>query len=140
MTRLQAVVRLLVTFLTSVLALSAIPGGVMLLAGIYAPPVEQLEGSVFASFLLPGLALLVVVGGGALLAAVLLVRRSRLAPAAAGFAGASVMAFEFVEVLAIGSPPGPALVMQVGFFALGLALVGLSLVLREISEEQAGGR
>jgi hypothetical protein len=39
------------------------------------------------------------------------------------------MTYEFVEVLAIGSPPGPALIMQVVYFAIGLALVSVSLVL-----------
>jgi hypothetical protein len=67
---------------------SLVPGGITLLAGVYTPPVQQLEGTVFSSFLVPGLALLVIVVGGALLALVLLVRRSRLAPVAAGLSGA----------------------------------------------------
>jgi hypothetical protein len=33
------------------------------------------------------------------------------------------MSFEFVEVLAIGSPAGPARVMQLLYFAVGIALV-----------------
>jgi hypothetical protein len=115
--------------LSGFLALSAVPGGVTLLAGVYTPPVQQLKGSVFASFLVPGLALLVVVGGTAVLAFVLLLRRRALGPAMAGLAGAFVMAFEFVEVLAIGSPPGPAFVMQVLYFGIGLGLVCLSLLL-----------
>ena len=129
MTRLRALLRAVLVFLAGFLALSAIPGGITLLAGFYAPPLEQLEGSVFSSFLVPGLALLVVVGGSALLALVLLVRRSHIGPVVAGFAGAFVMAFEFVEVLAIGSPPGPAFVMQVLYFGIGLGLVCLSLLL-----------
>ena len=115
--------------LSGFLALSAVPGGVTLLAGVYTPPVQQLKGSVFASFLVPGLALLVVVGGTAVLAFVLLLRRRALGPAMSGLAGAFVMAFEFVEVLAIGSPPGPAFVMQVLYFGIGLGLVCLSLLL-----------
>ncbi len=128
MNRFLAVLRGAMVLLTGFLALSAIPGGIMLLAGVYAPPVQQLEGTVFSSFLVPGLALLVIVGGGALLALVLLMRRSRLAPVAAGLSGLFVMVFEFVEVLAIGSPPGPAFVMQVLYFGIGSALVCLALL------------
>lgn len=129
MNRIHSLVRGALVFIAGFLAVSAIPGGLALLAGFYAPPVEQLAGSVFRSFLVPGLTLLLVVGGSALAAAVLLVRRSRLACACAGLSGAFVMAFEFVEVLAIGSPRGPAFVMQVLYFAIGLALVCLSLLL-----------
>ncbi len=129
MSRRLAYLRLPVIFLAGCLALSAIPGGFTLLAGVYTPPVKLLEGTVFPTYFIPGLALLVVVGGTSLLAFVLLLRRNRLGPAVAGFAGAFVMVFEFVEVLAIGAPPGPAFVMQALYFGIGLALVCLSLLL-----------
>lgn len=121
--------RTLLLILVVFLSLSAIPGGLMLLFGVYAPPVEQLAGSVFSSFLVPGLALLLVVGGSAVLATTLFLRRSRFAPIAAAFAGVMVMSFEFIEILVIGSPPGPAFVMQVIYFVVGLTLVGASLSL-----------
>lgn len=142
MNRLQSSLRVALILLAGFLCLSAIPGGIMLLAGFYAPPVEQLKGSVFSSFLLPGLALLCIVGGSALLALILLVRRSRFAPASTGLAGITVMSFEFVEVLAIGSPPGPAFVMQVVYFSLGLVLVCGALLLVSISPVASleGGR
>ena len=127
MIRLLPALRGALILLTGFLALSAVPGGITLLAGVYTPPVQQLRGSVFSSFLVPGLALLVVVGGTALLAFVLLLRRRPLGPVIAGLAGAFVMAFEFVEVLAIGSPPGPAFVMQALYFGIGLGLVCISL-------------
>ncbi len=68
MIRLLAVLRGALILLTGFLALSAVPGGITLLAGVYTPPVQQPKGSVFSSFIVPGLALLVVVGGTALLA------------------------------------------------------------------------
>jgi hypothetical protein len=120
--------RVLLIVLAGVLGLSAVPGGITLLVGFYAPPVEQLRGSVFTDFTIPGLALLLVVGGSAVLATVLLVRRSTVGPLSAAFAGVILMSFEFIEVLAIGSPPGPARVMQLLYFGIGLALVSLSLV------------
>ena len=125
MRRLRALLRLLLFLLAAFLAVSALPGGIMLLAGIYTPPVEQLRGSIFSSFLLPGLALLSV-GAGALLAAALVLRGNRFARPAGALAGPAVMSFEFVEVLTIGSPAGPAFVMQTIYFAVGLALVALA--------------
>ena len=108
-------------------SLSAIPGGISLLVGFNAPPLEQLKGSVFTGFVVPGLALILLVGGSATLATVLLLRKNRFAIPAAIASGLVVMTFEFVEVLAIGSPPGPARVMQVLYFAIGAALAGISL-------------
>jgi len=125
-------VHILLIVLAGVLGLSAVPGGITLLVGFYAPPVEQLKGSVFADFTIPGLALLLFVGGSAVLATVLLVRRSRFGLLSAALAGVIVMSFEFVEVLAIGSPAGPARVMQLLYFGIGLGLVVISLVAMSI--------
>lgn len=117
----------MLAILASFLALSAIPGGVMLLAGLYSPPVEQLEGSIFRDFTIPGLSLLFLVGGTSAVAAVALFRKRRHAVLAAAAAGLAVIVFEFVEVLAIGSPPGPARVMQIVYFCVGVCLIGVSL-------------
>jgi hypothetical protein len=108
------------------LAVSAIPGGIALLAGFNAPPLEMLAGSVFTSFTIPGLALLLLVGGSAALAAALLIRKSSFAVISSIAAGLVVMAFELVEVLAIGSPAGPSRVMQILYFGVGAALVAAS--------------
>ena len=134
--RLRGLFRLVLIVLTGLLSLSAIPGGIALLGG-YAPPIELLTGSFFADFTIPALSLLVVVGGSAALATVLLARGSRFALLSAAFAGVVVMSFEFVEVLAIGSPSGPAQVMQLLYFAVGLLLVSASLaaVLVDLLEE-----
>lgn len=121
-------VRTLRIVATGLLALTAIPGGLALIVGFHAPPVEMLRGSLFRSFVVPGLALTLVVGGSALAATVLLLRRSPTGPAASGVAGLVVMAFEFVQVVSIGSPPGASRAMQVGYFALGTLLVASALV------------
>jgi hypothetical protein len=109
---------------TAFVGLTAVPGGAMLLLGIYSPPVEMLRGSAFSSFTIPGLTLAVVVGGSALLATTLLLRRSNLGFFSAAVAGLIVMTFEFVQVISIGSPAGPSRVMQILYFGIGLLLVG----------------
>ena len=108
MRSLRVALRVTLILLTAFLALTAFAGGIGLLTGWNAPPVEDLGDSPFKDFTLPGLALFVLVGGAALLACVLLIRRSRWAAPVAAGAGLSIMFFEFVEILVIGSPPGIA--------------------------------
>jgi hypothetical protein len=92
------------------------------------PPVELLDGSMFDGYVVPALILLVVVGGSALWATILTVERDENAPIACGFAGATLVVFEKVEILVIGSPAGPATVLQAFYITLGLAIIVTALV------------
>jgi hypothetical protein len=114
--------RILLIVLTFFLSITAALGGIALMANLYTPPVDYLQGSIFTSFAVPGLALCLLVGGGALLAAILLLRKNKYATLSAATAGIMIMFFEFVEVLIIGSDPGPARFMQVFYFGLGTAV------------------
>lgn len=108
--------------LSGFLALTGFLGGVGLLAKINAPPVEQLSGSMFSDFTIPGLALFILVGGSALLATILLVRKNKFAVLFAMVSAIIIMTFEFVEVLVIGSPAGVARTLQIFYFSLGIAI------------------
>lgn len=132
---MNKLVRFLLLLLLGFLALTAIPGGIALLAGVFTPPVEMLRGSPFGSFLVPGLALAVLVGGSASVAFVMFFRRRRGA-AIAGFAAAvAVIVFEFVEIATIGSPPGPARNMQILYLGIGLTIGLLALASRRFPSE-----
>jgi len=109
------------------LALTAVPGGFCLLTGIAAPPLDELKGSVFTDYTIPGLALMIIVGGSALLASILLIRKYKYAVFYSAIVGLIIMVFEFIEVLAIGSPTGAGLVMQIIYFVLGVVIVKWSL-------------
>ncbi len=109
------------------LALTAIPGGFCLLTGIAAPPLDELKGSIFTDYTIPGLALMIIVGGSALLASILLIRKYKYAVFYSAVVGLIIMVFEFIEVLAIGSPTGAGLVMQIIYFVLGVVIVKWSL-------------
>jgi hypothetical protein len=113
--------------LTIFLALTAFGGGIQLITGFYVPPVEMLHGSPFKDYTIPGLALGLIVGGSASFAAFLLIRKNKFATLASVSAGAIIMFFEFVEILVIGSPPGPARFMQILYFGLGTVIVVASL-------------
>jgi hypothetical protein len=119
--------RILLVIFTVLLAVAAIPGGIMLMVNFFAPPVEQLQGSLFKDFTIPGMALAVIVGGSAVLALIFLIKKSRFGPMLAATSGVIIMFFEFVEVLVIGSPAGAAQIMQIAFFGLGTLLMIASL-------------
>lgn len=138
--RLAGTLHALLVALAVFLGLTAAAGGVMLLMGVYAPPVEQLQGSAFSDFTIPGAFLLIVVGGSATCAALMLARKHILALPAAGLAGAIIMCFEFVQVIVIGSPPGAPRVMQVLYFGVGLTLVLGSLAAMFIDGTGEGPR
>jgi len=110
------------------LALTSIPGGFCLLTDIAAPPIEELKGSIFTDYTIPGIALMIIVGGSALFTAFMLIRKNKYAIFCSAFVGLIIMTFEFVEVLAIGSPSGAGLVMQIIYFVLGIAMVKCALV------------
>ena len=109
------------------LALTAIAGGIALLANITPVPLELLQGSPFTTYTIPGLALTVIVGGSGTLAAILLLRKSRFAVLFAAAAGIIVMFFEFVEMLVIGSPAGVARTLQIFYFGLGTLIVAAAM-------------
>ena len=113
--------------LTIFLALTALAGGIQLLEGTYAPSVDMLSGSLFKDYTIPGLALGLIVGGSAIFAAVLLIRKSKYSILFATTAGVIIMFFEFVEVLAIGSPVGVARTLQIFYYGLGTVIVVVSM-------------
>ena len=120
-------IRVLLIVLTLFLSLAAFEGGVQLLIGFYTPPVEMLNGSIFKDFTIPGLALGIIVGGSALFTAILLLRKNKFSLLASVTTGVIIMFFEFVEMLAIGSPAGPARFMQIFFFGMGTVIIAASI-------------
>jgi hypothetical protein len=72
MKQLIKITRIILIFLTGFLALTTFLGGIALIANWIAMPVELLEGSIFSSYLIPGLSLSIIVGGSALFATILL--------------------------------------------------------------------
>jgi hypothetical protein len=115
-------------------ATSVISGFVMLLqtwlgpAAVGLPPEASLplwliEDSPFGSYLGPGLILALVVGGTHVAAFILTLRRSRLAGFLTAVAGFAILIWIFVQMVFI-----PFSVLQVLYFALGLAELGFLLL------------
>ncbi|MEY9951570.1 hypothetical protein [Leifsonia sp. EB34] len=124
-------IRIALTLLTPLVAVTAIAGGLALIIGAATSPTNggivrdrsYLGGSPFMSYIVPGLVLAVIVGGTPLLAALLVERGS-----AAGLFWTAVAAFGlliwiFVQMMFI-----PFSVLQAIYFAAGLAELGFVLL------------
>jgi hypothetical protein len=128
----------LLVILDLIVAVTAIAGGTVLVVSalvpswstVLAPPREYLEGSPFASYLVPGLALAAVLGGLHLAAAVLLLRRSRLQFIGATVAGYAMLIWIFVQMIVIPFSFLQALYIAAGLGELGLVLLCLGLFSR----------
>ena len=116
--------------LESFLALTAIGGAIGLLTGTGAPPREILTHSPFADYTVPGLALLLIVGGPALVAVILLARKDPRDLLVCGLTAFSIIIFESVEILSIGSPAGIARNLQVLYIMVGALIGGIALSAR----------
>jgi len=119
---MNRILRILLIVLNLFLAITAIVGGAGLLTGINAPPSGMLSHSLFSTYVVPALALLVLVGGTASAAAILLIRKHLFALIAALTSGFAIMIFETVEVVVIGSPEGIARSLQVLYFTVGFLI------------------
>jgi hypothetical protein len=116
--------------LTIFLSATAVFGGIGLITGANAPPGSFLQNSVFSTYVVPGLALLVLVGGSGALAAILLLRSDPRAWLASLGAALIVMVFECVEIAVIGSPEGVGRNLQVFYLGVGVCIGGLALFTR----------
>ena len=114
-------------------AITTLAGGIGLLTGAIATPLDWLEGSPFVDYTIPGLALAIIVGGSMLLAAATIFTGREIGVLASGFAGLVMMIFEIVEVAIINrsvrSWLSLALALQAFYFALGLAIFVLAATL-----------
>ena len=122
MTKVRRAAYATLIVLTGFLALTTFAGGISLAAGINAPPVSYLDGSIFQNYTVPGLCLFILGSRSAILATVLLVRKSQFALLSATVAAIIIMFFEFVEILVIGSPAGVAQALQIFYFGLAIGI------------------
>lgn len=104
------------------LALTAVAGGIALIAGVIKMPLSALAGSPFTDFTVPGILLTAIVGGTSLLAAWLVHRGLGLGAQVSAVAGGAIIIFEIVEWNIIGFQWLQALYIGVGVAILALAV------------------
>ena len=113
------------------LSLSALGGGLALILGprgeIIPLPLGLLNGSVFATYFLPGLVLFLVLGLGSMAAAWITWRGHRRGPLATITTGFALLIWMGVEIFIVGYSNQPPL--QPIYIALGVSLVGIGIAL-----------
>ncbi|MES2170326.1 MAG: hypothetical protein V4479_06330 [Actinomycetota bacterium] len=123
---LQHTARWTLVVVTVFNALSALAGGIAILAtGGLGMPLSMLEGGPFTSFTGPGLILLIVIGGTQVLSAVLLLLRKQSALLWTAVAGFGMTIWIFVETGIISGTSW----LQVLYFATGVVQLALILAL-----------
>ena len=111
-------------------ALTTLAGGIGILTGGIAIPLDWLQGSPFVDYTVPGLVLAIIVGGSMLLAAATILTGYVVGVLASSFAGLAMMIFEIIEVAVVDRFAGSwlllALSLQAFYFALGLVIFVLA--------------
>ena len=131
--RKHEVIRIALLVTAAFIATSAIAGGVAVLGGVvfgYKLPLAWLAGTPFSDYTIPGLGLAIVVGGSALLAAATVFIHREWAMLVSLVAGLMMDGYLVVEIVSIDSKLGNALptslAVQLFYFVLGAALIGLA--------------
>lgn len=109
--------------ISGLIAISAITGGLAILAGAEDFPLAWLEGSIFKSYTIPALILTIIVGGSALIATILYVKKHRLANKALIAAGAILMGQIIGEIIILNQEPPVPTGIEIFYFVLGLIVL-----------------
>lgn len=123
--------RVALIVIDAVTASTAVGGGIALAAGLEGDryPIEQLNGTPFHSYRIPGLMLATLVGGSATIATATTLRRSNMAAPASMIAGLALMGWIVGEVRLLKQPLSPERLWEAGYFAAGLTMAALGLQL-----------
>ena len=128
-TRRSRGARIALIIADSFVAATAIGDGIILVTGMESTryPLDLLKGTAFSSYVIPGLVLALVVGGSAIVAAIAMLRSPYASAVASAAAGAVLMGWIAGEVLVLTRPSARSWVEAL-YFAIGLAMAWLGLV------------
>jgi hypothetical protein len=127
---MRSLSRFVLMILTIFLSATAVFGGIGLITGANAPPASFLQDSIFPTYVLPGLALMVLVGGSGALSAILLLRSDPRAWLGCLAAALIIIVFECVEIAVVGSPEGLGRNLQIFYLGVGVSIGGLAPFMR----------
>lgn len=121
------------------LGLTAVAGGIALLAGLIKVPISVLAGSPFTDFTVPAILLAAIVGGTSLLAAWLVHLRLSVGVQVSAVAGGAITIFEIVEWTVIGFAWLQAVYIGIGVAILALAVwIQMEQLLDSVSPRAPG--
>lgn len=125
-------IRVALVVLEAILAITAISGAIWVIPNL---PLDWIKGTIFPNYTIPALSLGILVGGSAIVAALTVIVRPVIGAAASVLAGAMIIGFELVEILAVGftmvtlGADQPQSWLQVAYLSLGttIAILGARL-------------
>jgi hypothetical protein len=100
---------------------SAIAGGIALMTGTIDLPANWLDGTIFSSYVIPGIILAAVVGGSQLAALGLAFRRGEPYLFASAMAGGIMMGWIVGELIIVGTDDATMFAYQLIYFLVGFA-------------------
>lgn len=109
-------------------ALSAIAGGIGLVSGMIALPMDWLNNSVFSDYAIPGIILGAIVGGTQVAALIYAYGRQEAYLFATSIAGGVLMGWIIGELLVVGSADATMLAYQLVYFLVGFVEFSLGAV------------
>jgi len=131
MKAIQVTLKILLGFLS----LTAIGGGAGMITGIASPPDSLLEGTMFDSYMAPGLILLLAIGGSSVIAFVLLLKNHESSKAASYISATLLILFIIAENLVIGSPEGIINISQIGYLFIGMMIIFYTSMLSRVEDD-----
>lgn len=127
----ESLIRKLLIGVSLFIFISAIAGAVGLIGGGINIPLSLIEGSVFSSYLIPGLVLGIVIGGTHLVAAFSVWKRRRFAADISAVAGFGLVIWIFVEMYIMEA----AHWAHTLYFTCGIIMLALSFLLLRAERE-----
>lgn len=119
------VLRILLVIIHIFVFISTVSGSYGLVTGSIGIPLALLDGSIFKSFLIPGIILGLIVGGVNLVAFILLARRHFLGEELSAIAGLDLVIWIFVEMYIIKASHW----LYALYFGLGILIIILSFIM-----------
>ncbi|HAN19798.1 MAG: hypothetical protein A2X13_12510 [Bacteroidetes bacterium GWC2_33_15] len=128
---MKKILRIILIGFEFFVALTAIGGGIAILTGKDKFPLEWLEGSLFSTYTIPALLLLIIVGGSALGAAISLLANHIYSQFISLLSGLFLLGYIVIEVIILKQiPPGPTPI-EIFYLVLGILITGLALLYRK---------
>jgi len=132
MKKFTKLIRILLLLILLYVGATSVHGGIGILTGKIALPLEFLNGTPFKSFQIPGIILLVLVGGLNLISAFLVFKKAKYHLEFASFSAFSILIWTFTEIYMIKH----TMFLQVIYFSLGIINLCIILLLQKYEKSQ----
>jgi hypothetical protein len=130
----QRYIRIGIGIATGLIAGTAIAGGISMFKGSdeYGFPLAWLEGSIFSSYKIPAIALVIFVGGSCLAASITNFSHKRITLPISMFAGLMLCSYVLTETIVLRNTPDRPVGLEIFYFFWGMTILLCSTYLYAI--------